>query len=119
MRNDFFRKLVIVSVILFLGAFAYRSCGSIARTSGGISSINYTSNKGGSGRGNADNFNTYYIPEQQNTQDTYVLNTSTHKFHRPSCKEVKKIAPKNYATSSEGRNTIISQGYSPCKKCNP
>lgn len=63
--------------------------------------------------------NTYDISSQQNTSATYVLNTSTKKFHLPSCSSVKKISSSNYSTSSESKNTLISQGYSPCKKCNP
>lgn len=77
------------------------------------------SNQTAGGAGNADNFNTYDIPEQQQTSETYVLNTNTQKFHRPSCNEVKKIAPENYATSSESRDSIIAQKYKACKKCNP
>lgn len=69
--------------------------------------------------GNADNFDTYDNPEQQQTEATYVLNTSSMKFHYPSCKSVKKIAPKNYATSSASRDELISQGYDPCGNCNP
>ncbi len=77
-----------------------------------------SSNSVGNG-GNADYFDTYNIPEQQNTTDAYVLNMSTLKFHRPSCKDVKRIKPENYATTSTGRNDLIAQGYSPCGHCNP
>jgi len=74
---------------------------------------------GGSSAGNGNNFNTYDNASQQNTTAAYVLNTNTKKFHKPSCRSVKKIAAKNYATSSSSRDSIISQGYSPCKICNP
>lgn len=56
---------------------------------------------------------------QQTTEVTYVLNTNTHKFHYPSCKDVKKIKEKNYATTSAGRDDVIAQGYSPCGHCHP
>ena len=72
-----------------------------------------------SNAGNADNFDTYDNPEQQQADDTYVLNKNTHKFHYPSCKSVKKISPDNYATSSESRDALISQGYEPCGICKP
>lgn len=68
---------------------------------------------------NENNFNTYDNPEQQNTSETYVLNTSTMKFHYPHCSSVKQIAPHNYATSSTNRDDLISQGYSPCGRCKP
>ncbi len=70
-------------------------------------------------KGNSDNFDTYNIPEQQNTSESYVLNTKTQKFHYPSCKDVVKIKPDNYSTSSLSRDTLMSQGYSPCGHCNP
>lgn len=47
---------------------------------------------------------------------TYVLNTKTKKFHKPSCNSLPAI---NRQDSSESRESIIAQGYVPCKKCNP
>jgi hypothetical protein len=76
-----------------------------------------TGSGAGSGGGNAENFDTYNNTEQQNTTE-YVLNTSSKKFHYASCSSVPKIAPDNYATATN-RDDIISQGYQPCKKCNP
>lgn len=80
----------------------------------------------GSGGGNSQepsggnsNFNTHDNPEQQQTSASYVLNTSTGKFHNPSCKSVAKIAPQNYATSNSSRDELIAQGYSPCGNCHP
>ncbi len=74
---------------------------------------------GSGGSGDGSNFNTHDNAQQQNTSASYVLNTSTMKFHRPSCSSVKKIAPQNYSTSNSSREELISQGYSPCGKCNP
>ena len=68
---------------------------------------------------NSNNFNTYDTPEQQQTLATYVLNTNTKKFHYPSCKSVKKIAPQNYATSNSTRDELIAQDYQPCGNCKP
>ena len=47
---------------------------------------------------------------------TYVLNVKTKKFHRPTCHS---LPTTNRQDSSESRDSIISQGYEPCKKCNP
>lgn len=47
---------------------------------------------------------------------TYVLNVKTKKFHRPTCHS---LPTTNRQDSSESRESIISQGYEPCKKCNP
>ena len=71
------------------------------------------------GTGNGSNFDIYDNAEQQNTSTEYVLNMNTRKFYYPSCGSVKNIAPHNYATSSESRDTLIAQGYSPCGRCNP
>lgn len=72
-----------------------------------------------SSSGDASNFNTYDNPAQQQTTASYVLNTSSGKFHYPSCKSVKKIAPQNYATSNSSRDELIAQGYEPCGNCHP
>lgn len=63
------------------------------------------------------NFNTYDNASQQQTSDTYVLNTNTKKIHHPSCPSVKKIAPHNYSTSNSSVDELIGQGYSTCGNC--
>lgn len=80
------------------------------------------SGSGGNGtvsRTGGNNFDTHNNEGQQQTTASYVLNTSTMKFHRPSCRDVPRIASHNYATSSQSRSDLISRGYSPCGHCNP
>lgn len=67
--------------------------------------------------GNPDNFNTYNIPEQQQTSASYVLNKNTHKIHHPSCSSVAKIKPSNYAVSNLSVNELRAQGYTTCGIC--
>lgn len=81
-----------------------------------IQSADSTSSKNGSGS-DGSNFNTYDNQSQQQTSDTYVLNTSTHKIHYPHCSSVPKIAPQNYATSNSSVDELKSQGYTTCGKC--
>lgn len=50
---------------------------------------------------------------------SYVLNTNKHKFHLPGCASVETISPKNRKDVNESREQIISEGYAPCKRCNP
>lgn len=50
------------------------------------------------------------------TELTYVLNSKTKKFHKPTCNS---LPTANRVDSSESRESIIAQGYVPCKKCNP
>lgn len=50
------------------------------------------------------------------TEVTYVLNVKTKKFHKPSCNS---LPTTNRQDTSESRDSIIAQGYDPCKRCNP
>ena len=50
---------------------------------------------------------------------SYVLNKNTHKFHYPSCSSVSRMAEKNKVYFNGTRDQVISQGYSPCNRCNP
>jgi len=77
---------------------------------------NSSGNGSSSGR---SNFNLYSNESQQNTSATYVLNKGTMKFHRPSCRDVPKISPSNYATSNGPRSDLIAAGYEPCGHCSP
>ncbi|MFV0529790.1 MAG: DNA/RNA non-specific endonuclease [Lachnospiraceae bacterium] len=51
--------------------------------------------------------------------DIYVLNTATHKFHRPSCTSVKKMKEENKAEYTGGRQELLKRGYEACKICVP
>lgn len=63
------------------------------------------------------------VTQQETSQSaetqTYVLNTNTHKFHKPGCYSVEKIKPENYAEFTGTREEAIAYGYDPCKNCNP
>lgn len=50
---------------------------------------------------------------------TYVANTNTKKFHKSSCASVSQIKPENYLELTDTRDEIVSQGYTPCKRCKP
>ena len=64
-------------------------------------------------------------PEPEPTPDpdpeevTYILNTSTKKFHLPGCSSTAKIADKNRSESHSSADELIAKGYSPCKICKP
>lgn len=53
------------------------------------------------------------------SQKTYVLNTNTMKFHKPTCSSVKDISPENYCEYTGTYDDVIAKGYVPCKRCNP
>ena len=58
-----------------------------------------------------------YHPPSPET--TYVVNTSSCKFHRPTCSAVRDIKEKNRWDSIDSRNTLLKAGYEPCKICRP
>jgi len=86
---------------------AAQNAGSGALTAAAIASAN-------AGGGNADG-----AAGAGTTAGSYVLNTNSHKFHRPSCSSVDTISPKNRKDVNESREQIIREGYAPCKRCNP
>lgn len=71
------------------------------------------------GQGNANNFYAHDNPGQQQSAAKYVLNTSTMKFHYPTCNDVARISPENYQESNQARAQITANGYSPCGHCDP
>lgn len=52
-------------------------------------------------------------------QTTYILNTNTMKFHYSDCSGLEKVKEENIKEFVGDREEIISQGYLPCKICNP
>jgi DNA-entry nuclease len=49
----------------------------------------------------------------------YVVNTNTRKFHLPSCSSVGQIKSKNRSDRTCARDDLLSEGFVPCKRCNP
>lgn len=59
------------------------------------------------------------MEEEEPEEETYILNTSSKKFHKPSCSSVGDMKEKNKREVTSSRDNLISDGYSPCKRCNP
>ncbi len=60
------------------------------------------------------------VPKSQpqvNSSGSYILNTNSGKFHRPSCSMVKRMNSSNKQSVTYSYDTMISKGYSPCKVC--
>ncbi len=57
--------------------------------------------------------------EQVQTQEDYILNTNTKKFHNPGCRWVKQMKDSNKEAFSGSRDDVINKGYSACGTCNP
>ena len=57
--------------------------------------------------------------ETESKEKTYVLNTSTQKFHSSGCREIKKMKSSNKKEFKGTRDEVIKKGYSPCGVCHP
>jgi DNA-entry nuclease len=49
----------------------------------------------------------------------YILNTNSHKFHRPDCGYAADIKAENRQDYNGSRDILVKQGYSPCGGCKP
>ena len=59
------------------------------------------------------------VEKSNQSISTYVINKNTKKFHLPSCNSTKTISKHNKQIYKGGRDGLTSQGYDPCKNCNP
>ena len=50
---------------------------------------------------------------------TYILNTSSKKFHLPDCSGAASISEGNREEFTGGRSELVKRGYEPCGKCKP
>jgi len=57
--------------------------------------------------------------ETDSSINSYVINTSSKKFHKADCKNADKISDKNKEIVNESRDELIADGYEPSKCCNP
>ena len=82
-------------------------------------SIDYATGESSADRTIVNDTSAQEETSQSEETQTYVLNTNTHKFHKPGCYSVEKIKPENYAEFTGTREEAIAYGYDPCKNCNP
>lgn len=57
--------------------------------------------------------------KEESIEQTYILNTNTHKFHAPFCSSVEDMKDSNKKTYTGSREDLIAQGYEPCGQCKP
>lgn len=55
----------------------------------------------------------------QNTELTYIINRNSGVFHTLDCGDAARTKEENKIYVSDSKETLISQGYTPCKHCNP
>lgn len=76
------------------------------------SSSSYNSGSNGGSSANSSNASKGQVM-------TYVLNTSSMKFHLPACQGVQNMSASNKKTVKDTRDNLVKQGYAPCGSCNP
>lgn len=61
------------------------------------------------------------LADESLVQDSteYILNTNSHKFHKPDCAYAGDIKEENRQVYKGSRDILIAQGYSPCGGCKP
>lgn len=59
------------------------------------------------------------VPADTGKESTYILNTSSRKFHKLDCGSVETISPSNKKSYTGTREELINQGYEACGKCKP
>jgi len=60
-------------------------------------------------------------PPKTNTgsEETYIINTNTMKFHKEKCSSVEDMKPENKENFNGARTWLNDNGYSPCASCKP
>jgi DNA-entry nuclease len=59
------------------------------------------------------------IKVEKETDNTYVLNTSSKVFHDKTCDSVGKMSEKNKKEYTGKREEILKMGYKACGICRP
>lgn len=65
------------------------------------------------------NSNSYQNGTHDNSEQDYILNTNSKKFHYPWCDSVEDTSTRNKEDYYGTRDELISDGYEPCGACNP
>ena len=61
------------------------------------------------------------IPDTEDdySEEVYILNTNSMKFHKSNCESVSTIKDKNKQEYIGDRDGLLNKGYSPCGACKP
>lgn len=57
--------------------------------------------------------------QRSEVSDSYVVNVSTNVFHLPDCPSVDLLSASNRAVFTGERDSLLSQGFTPCQSCHP
>ncbi|MCI8494615.1 MAG: MBL fold metallo-hydrolase [Lachnospiraceae bacterium] len=74
----------------------------------------------GGGKKSKDNDKKQETNETESDSEAgYVINSSTEKFHLPSCSSVNQMKKEHRKNSTSSRQELVEAGYKPCGNCNP
>lgn len=59
------------------------------------------------------------LETSQSVEADYVLNTNSQKFHKPTCSSVKDMDESNKKAYHGTRESLITEGFDACGRCNP
>lgn len=133
-KNDYGHPMdVTLNTLKLFGVTLFRTDmqGDIICTSDG-KDVTFTTER----NKDADTYLTYYELYREETTDadsadkaeafeegeatrTYILNTSSYKFHNPDCKYIKDMKDYNKMEYTGTRDEILAMGYDPCGVCHP
>ena len=71
-----------------------------------------------SGSGTTPEENEPIVGEEE-SDETYILNTKTKKFHYPTCSGVSGMKEENKEEYTGTRGELVTDGYTPCGTCKP
>jgi DNA-entry nuclease len=112
-------NLWIIIIIIILVCFVYSKDQKSTVTTNNVKNNITTTTKSSSSKSNSAKKATTNTVKETPIGYDYVVNTNTKKFHRPGCSSINQMSDKNRRDYSGSRDDLISQGYKPCKKCNP
>lgn len=69
--------------------------------------------------GSTITWSTGSLPAENPQEGDYILNTSSMKFHLPTCSGAASISEKNKRSSTLSPGQLLQQGYAPCGTCKP
>ena len=70
-------------------------------------------------RRNKDDSSTVDDKKLNDSEENYILNIKSKKFHYPDCSGLENAKKKNLEEYTGTRNDLIKEGYEPCGTCNP
>lgn len=98
---------------------AFTGYGNSSSSSSADKDIGFTGYTNESATEADNNKNSSFSGYSNENTSSYVVNTSSKKFHKTGCKNADKISDKNKEFVNESRDELIRDGYEPSKCCNP